>query len=180
MPHCYLGGAERVPCLSRSLRQSNRARQHLRVCALCSRHLPSGASSSFAETISVDFDNGGEMSMKTKAASKDTNESYNIHTALGGAGEPASNDTATRLGRDSVMARTNAAIGVYWGSIARTIEFIYLLAAFGVLGSIPPLFDVAITCARYLITWMRRLQAQLTDAISIPPKSVIGLLSRRG
>jgi hypothetical protein len=142
--------------------------------------LSSGASSWFAETISVDLDNGVEMSMKTMAASKETSESYNIRTALGEGGELPSNDTATRLGRDSVIARTNAAIGVYWSSIARAIEIIYLLAAFGVLGGIPPLFDIAIRCARYLITWMRRLQAQLTHTISIPPKSVMGLLSRRG
>jgi hypothetical protein len=130
--------------------------------------------------ISVDLDNGVEMSMKPMATSKETNESYNIHTALGEAGELPSNYTATRLERDSVIARTNAAIAVYWGSIARAIEIIYLLVAFGVLGGIPPLFDVAIRCARYLITWMRRLQAKLTLAISIPPKSVMGLLSRRG
>jgi hypothetical protein len=99
--------------------------------------------------------------MKTKAASKESNENCDIHTALGGAGEPPSNDTVTRLERGSVTARTNAAIGVYWGSIARPIEIIYLFAAFGVLGGIPPLFNVAIKCARYLITRTRGSQAQL-------------------
>jgi hypothetical protein len=114
--------------------------------------------------------------MKTKAVPKENHQSCNTYTASGGAGDPPSNDTATKLWRRSVAARTKAIIGVYWGSTARSIEIIYLLAAFGVLGGIPPLFNVAIKCARYLITWMRGCKTNLPHAIAIPPKSVMSLL----
>jgi hypothetical protein len=98
--------------------------------------------------------------MKTNAASKENNESCSIQTALGG--ESPRNDTPTKLGRGSVTARMNAAIGVYWRSIARAIELTYLLSAFGVLGGIPPLFDAAIAWARYLTKWMRRILPAIT------------------
>ena len=54
-----------------------------------------------------------------------------------------------------MTARMNTVIGRYWGGMARVLDILYLLAAFGALGGLPPLLDVVAKYARHAMTSLR-------------------------
>jgi hypothetical protein len=55
----------------------------------------------------------------------------------------------------------NTAIGRYWGSVVRAVDVIYVLTAFGVFGSLPPLLNVVTKSVRCAMTSLRGSQARL-------------------
>lgn len=61
-----------------------------------------------------------------------------------------------------MTARISTAMGTHWGSIVRAIDFIYALTAFGALGGLPLLLNVATKYARIgmtrfgLMHWLNR------------------------
>jgi hypothetical protein len=54
-----------------------------------------------------------------------------------------------------MTARINTVIGTYWGGVARVLDILYALAAFGALGGLPPLLHVVAKYARYAMTSLR-------------------------
>jgi hypothetical protein len=60
-----------------------------------------------------------------------------------------------------MTARINTVIGRYWGGMARVLDIIYLLAAFGALGGLPPLLDVVAKYARHAMTSLRASHTSL-------------------
>jgi X-X-X-Leu-X-X-Gly heptad repeat protein len=54
-----------------------------------------------------------------------------------------------------MTARINTVIGRYWGGMARVLDIFYLLAAFGALGSLPPLLNMVAKYARGAMTSLR-------------------------
>ena len=64
-----------------------------------------------------------------------------------------------------MTARINTAIGAHWGSVVRAIDVIYAIMAFGALGSVPALINVAAKFARRALTALRgRKHAQRDEA----------------
>jgi hypothetical protein len=129
-----------------------------------------------ADSKSMDFDNHAEMSMTTKGSIGRGTSNMHGATAWRGLAQPLSN--ANRLGQGSVTTRVNTTIGVYWGGAARAIETIYLLAAFGVLGGIPPLLNGAIKCARYVIASMQGSQADTRHAAGTRRATLLSFFPR--
>jgi hypothetical protein len=51
-----------------------------------------------------------------------------------------------------MTARISTAMGTHWGSVVRAIDFIYALTAFGALGGLLLLLDLAAKYARGAMT----------------------------
>jgi hypothetical protein len=47
-----------------------------------------------------------------------------------------------------MTARISNAMGTHWGSVVRVIDLIYVLTAFGALGGVPLILDLAAKSAR--------------------------------
>jgi hypothetical protein len=60
-----------------------------------------------------------------------------------------------------MTARINTVIGRYWGSMVRVLDILYALAAFGMLGGLPPLLHVVAKYARYAVTSLRETQQRV-------------------
>jgi hypothetical protein len=116
--------------------------------------------------------------MTTRQASKKSNQSCSIHIARRGLRQPLTKYTAFRPGRRSATKHMTTAIGVYFDSVARAIEILYLLAAFGVLGGIPLLLNLLIRSVRRAMLSMRGSQARIAIANTIPPACSVALTSR--
>jgi hypothetical protein len=54
-----------------------------------------------------------------------------------------------------MTARINNVIGRYWGGMVRVLDILYALAAFGMLGGLPPLLHGIAKYARYAVTSLR-------------------------
>jgi hypothetical protein len=51
-----------------------------------------------------------------------------------------------------MTARINSVIGRHWGGMVRALDILYALAAFGMLGGLPPLLHVVAKYARHAMT----------------------------